>query len=1228
MHRFMLLLPFQTSLVPHRWKRTVQTMLEKDPGHPWIHRLRIIELFDSQVNAGFQIFIGRKMVWEAVKQKKLHSASYGSTPGKMASSAVLQKVISVDQLRIERRAGGLFDCDATGCYDRIIPPLAGIHLQALGLDETISTFLARFMFMAQRFVKTKHGVSQQSIRTTTKEPLYGIGQGNGGGPAIWLAHLTVMFTALASICEGLWVGCLKGLEYITAVGTGYVDDVTLVVSVHPEEEQTESLVRTKLRKMATTWEKLLYITGGKLELSKCFWIPITWQWRKGNAIMCKEMEGSRALILKESESGKRITIPRIGPATAEKRLGIWFSLNGQWLQEYKQWKLFTTKYAMRIRTARLDRLGGYHSYSTLWCAKFRYCAPVISFSSSQLEHLQKIITGNCLAAAGYCSKMPRAVVFGPAELGGMSWDSAYGIMVYEQIKLLLGSLRMEDTVGKLLRLQLQWLQIFSGTSTPILEAKQVTEYLPRGWLQSLHEKLVENNIQIKVDKQWRPKPRRDNDRIIMDYVRRHLPRGYWEPINQCRLYLKAVTFSDITTFDGQYIPESIYLVKEAYRTSILRFPIQPRPSKKARQQWQYFVRYVSTEKGKLYLALGNWIRPPYQKYPFAVAHRANLLYKKLGNKWEVYYLQQGTRNVYNRGNVQVEKLPKKWTPINVIRMSNGVVKGILPEALVRTAEKISSIGNFAEDTWKLLLGKFEINSTEMQKLSEIWHSGHIALVCGSDGGLKSGIGTSAYILYLAGSEDPVVYGYAAEKQYEDNPSSTRQELLAQLSVEYWVNHFIGILGEPKETINIQLVTDSQASIMIREKMSNLIGMKDFLRPDVDVAMEIDHYRRLNNCSQLEIIKVRSHIDIDDAPNEFFWKVNDEADTLATRAREQVEQGRLDAREPNFLPAAKAVCVIKGTIALSNLKEQVNSAISYEAMKEYLCTKNDWSTRTFDLINWSAHHAALHKYKLVQRVTVMKLVHGWLATKKRKWREGRFETPSCVLCQEEETNNHMYYCSHEGLQNRRLKEWNILMEKVRKLTELDTVVAISIGLSNESNHSPVDIYKNEFAPSRALRVAMQDQQDIGWEQIWSGRIAKGWMEVGPREDLRATPEIWAKQIVSAFLDFGIILWKLRNKVIHGDGGGPSILESWKTSEMIHTLYEELAPQCHKDNQWLFSATKENKLREPHAVQIAWVDSVRRLYPRQYQELRNSVGTIDFKHADMEYYKATSSSISGV
>ena len=56
--------------------------------------------------------------------------------------------------------------------------------------------------------------------------------------------------------------CIKGVEKIASVGTGYVDDVTLIATLEKNEEQTETNVRKRIRQMARTWEKLLYLTGG------------------------------------------------------------------------------------------------------------------------------------------------------------------------------------------------------------------------------------------------------------------------------------------------------------------------------------------------------------------------------------------------------------------------------------------------------------------------------------------------------------------------------------------------------------------------------------------------------------------------------------------------------------------------------------------------------------------------------------------------------------------------------------------------------------------------------------------------------------------------------------------------------------------------------------------------------------------------------------------------------
>jgi len=163
-------------------------------------------------------------------------------------------------------------------------------------------------------------------------------------------------------------------------------------------------------------------------------------------------------------------------------------------------------------------------------------------------------------------------------------------------------------VGKLLIIQLKWLQLIAGTSVPVLEESKKVPYLQECWLSSLHGKLVEKQIRIKVADIWRPTPRREYDRVIMDYVRTHIPEKYWTGINQCRLYLRAIMFSDLTTTDRTIIPETIYLVAHEYRKSWLTFPIQKRPPRESREKWKYFIEHITGGYSNVLVPMGGWIK--------------------------------------------------------------------------------------------------------------------------------------------------------------------------------------------------------------------------------------------------------------------------------------------------------------------------------------------------------------------------------------------------------------------------------------------------------------------------------------------------------------------------------------------------------------------------------------------------------------------------------------------
>ena len=99
-----------------KWKRIVNTMLEKDKGLPKIHRLRVIHLYEADYN----LILGvkwRQVLHHAVAQDLINKGCYGSQPGKEATDALLIRELEYEMNRLTRKASLHFDNDVTSCYD-------------------------------------------------------------------------------------------------------------------------------------------------------------------------------------------------------------------------------------------------------------------------------------------------------------------------------------------------------------------------------------------------------------------------------------------------------------------------------------------------------------------------------------------------------------------------------------------------------------------------------------------------------------------------------------------------------------------------------------------------------------------------------------------------------------------------------------------------------------------------------------------------------------------------------------------------------------------------------------------------------------------------------------------------------------------------------------------------------------------------------------------------------
>ena len=484
-----------------------------------------------------------------------------------------------------------------------------------------------------------------------------------------------------------------------------------------------------------------------------------------------------------------------------------------------------------------------------------------------------------------------------------------------------------------------------------------------------------------------------------------------------------------------------------------------------------------------------------------------------------------------------------------------------------------------------------------------WHDAVCTIIAATDGGLEDGVGTSSYGIWFPNEMPPILHGHAGELQPSRNASSTRQELRGQLGIEYWLDSFVKQWGVPRGQINVILITDSQASIEIMMNAHKIIGIKDTLRADMDVGLEIAAKQQTNHWFKRQVAKVESHIDEDEAPNAFYWKCNDIADTLATVARDIFTLEELRRHTPLILPGTKAGVMIRGRIVNNDLYGALREAINGQEMKEYFLNKYAWTDKTFDSIDWDTHTKQLKTFSTLKQVTVIKYIHGWLATKRRRYREGATSDNQCQLCNQEETRTHIFHCENETMTRLRETRFTTLCKELGKATTDRFQQVFTAGLSTAvGGVPPTENTKNKWP--KVLLAAYEEQEKIGWEQGFLGRLSTKWDAVSEYNwgYTGMTPRPgWTKRAVGLCWAFGLELWSLRNGMIYGSGGTMSPIEVTQLRELATVLSKHRLDFEGMSPTWTFH-TRSTAVEDMNPETLkAWVEQIRFLCPDRYKEI---------------------------
>ncbi len=230
----MAMIPASMGYSPNRWRHGLNVMLEKAPGNFEVERLRIILLFEADCNQNNK-WLGRAFMKEAELWDLLAVEQYGSRCHKDAITQCLNKRLWYDYIRSTRQPAALCSNDTKSCYDQIVLLITALCMCRLGAPKPSVLSMLTTIRDMRHHTRTVHGDSMrfESWRTWG-QPVAGIGQGNGVGPAIWAAVSSPLFTIMKEDGFLAKVICAMSFNEISISGFAFVDDTDLCVSGHSD----------------------------------------------------------------------------------------------------------------------------------------------------------------------------------------------------------------------------------------------------------------------------------------------------------------------------------------------------------------------------------------------------------------------------------------------------------------------------------------------------------------------------------------------------------------------------------------------------------------------------------------------------------------------------------------------------------------------------------------------------------------------------------------------------------------------------------------------------------------------------------------------------------------------------------------------------------------------------------------------------------------------------------
>ena len=1205
-----------------RWQIIANSIIFKDPDTIKLHRTRVIHIYEADYNLAMGVK-WRSAMQRAEETQVLNEGQYGSRNGRRATDPVFIEELQLEISRASRKPLVLINYDATACYDRIIPNLGMIVSRKFGVPASVTRTNAKTLEGAHYHIRTELGLSQDCYTHSPEHPIYGTGQGSTNSSSINLFQASVLFDCYDTKAYPATYATPNG-KHPTKLGLiGFVDDNGGQINEFNSDGSTETTARLiqNTSRNAQLWADLLQVSGGAIEMAKCSVHVIQWLFSAtgGPVLQLYEADHQKHLKITDKMTGETHPLELLSSYRAHKTLGYHKAPAGNQQEQFRQLKTKSDESTAFLWNCPLTRAEAWTYYFACYLPSVGYPLTCSSMTKAKCEEVQRKALSIIVARCGFNRNTKRTILFGPLELGGANFRHLYVQQGTGQIMEFMRHWRAYTTAGKLLRVALAWFQEQVGVSYPILaNAKTKLPHLESKWIASMRQFLSEHNMSLQVDEPELPKLQRMYDVHIMDMIlnANTFKDAEIRRLNYCRLYLGAVTLSDLTHITGLRLDASKLEGRPSiYSSATQRTRIyQERPSDNDWLLWKKANNIWSDTNGKLMEPLGPWILHPKEQRQ---QHRA--YYQKRGEMWEDEAIWVKIGEAYTRCKILQDQwhyqetdeyrewhnLPEDMFPVEAWPRLNGKWRLTYCgcKAVPRPARTAGTFFEFINS-----LPEWERELLQFLELASDAFTVGLAISYGiravSDGSVwNDNQGAFGWTMSTDQGERIARCMGPARGVHID---SYRAEAYGMLSVLRFLKRLTEFIGQGDAWHGI-IATDSQSlldTIMDGKYKQETndepqscavkpLRYLDVMAPDWDITSSI--VTTAQSMPGLEMQYIRGHQDRTHSYEQLslLAQLNVDADEMATQYQRHHGNPR-----PHVLltdTAGVGLSTSDGSIT-KNFAQTIRYQASAPELQQYIQDQNKWNLQVFNSVNWPAHGTSL-RARIDKRTHLIKLVHGILPTGKVLHRKDTLRS-RCPACQQiMEDWKHIMRCNASPRQKWRDATVKAITEKCQSLSTRPALKEAMIAGISGWLHSDDERYTlDPMQHHHDMRQLIHQQNLIGWHQVFLGRFSWKWSDLQddfyavrrePGKMKRLTGQRWQTAIIGALWEQWYLVWAIRNADLHGatETAKSRAIET-EVRRNLSDLYDQRLHMEPNVQELLFD-TMEEHLEQPTWVTKNWL-----------------------------------------